>query len=233
MWSTFTQLKLIVGAEQQGFLIVAGVQTAVVAGQGWCGDPLLQRGLLGVLLVSWREIVDGILNHVSRVHGLLQAAGNALHGGTATKGIQAFVHVDCVCKRMSQSQSSEEHFNANDEVLVACCNSSLADRHLRRADLRNRSTLLQDGKKHALPEGEKDDGFDHEELEHGPVGAEQVSSGEVEQEESVERQADGDVVNDGHIEVTAGNIEVSITIFAKSLQDDCNYGHQGFYHTEL
>lgn len=64
-----------------------------------------------------------------------------------------------------------------------------------------------------LPEGEEDDGFDHEELEHGPVGAEQVSSREVEQEESVERQADRDVVDDGHIEVTAGNTVESIIQF--------------------
>ena len=50
--------------------------------------PLLQRRLLGVLLVGRREVVDGILDHVARVHGLLQAAGDAFHGGTAACGRQ-------------------------------------------------------------------------------------------------------------------------------------------------
>lgn len=52
-----------------------------------------------------------------------------------------------------------------------------------------------------LPEGEEDDRFDHEELEQGAVGVEQVPGGEVEEEEGVERQADWDVVDDGHIQV--------------------------------
>lgn len=56
-----------------------------------------------------------------------------------------------------------------------------------------------------LPEGEEDDRFDHKELEHGPVGAEEVSGGKVEQEEGVEGQADGDVVDDSHIQVTASD----------------------------
>lgn len=53
-----------------------------------------------------------------------------------------------------------------------------------------------------LPEGEEDDRLDHEELEHGAVGDEQVAGGEVEEEESVEGQADRDVVDDGHVQVT-------------------------------
>lgn len=70
-------------------------------------------------------------------------------GVKLTKGIQSFVHVDLVGKRMSQSQGGKEHLDANDEVLVSSCNGSLADRNLRRADLRNRATFLQDGQKHA------------------------------------------------------------------------------------
>lgn len=54
-----------------------------------------------------------------------------------------------------------------------------------------------------MPEGEEDDRFDHEELEHGVVGDEQVTRGEVEEEERVERQADGDVVDDGRVQVAA------------------------------
>lgn len=50
-----------------------------------------------------------------------------------------------------------------------------------------------------LPEGEEDDGLHHEELEHGVVWDEQFTRGKVEEEESIERQTDGDVVDNGHI----------------------------------
>lgn len=54
-----------------------------------------------------------------------------------------------------------------------------------------------------LPEGQKDDRLDHEELEHRAVGAEQLPSGEVEEEERVQSQAHRDVVDDRHVEVSA------------------------------
>lgn len=56
-----------------------------------------------------------------------------------------------------------------------------------------------------MPEGKEDDGLDHEELEDGAVRAEQLPGGEVEEEEGVEGQAHGDVVDDGHVEVAAGD----------------------------
>lgn len=56
-----------------------------------------------------------------------------------------------------------------------------------------------------LPEGEEDDRLDHQELEHGAVRAEQLPGGEVKEEEGVQRQANGDVVDDGDVQVTAGN----------------------------
>lgn len=84
-----------------------------------------------------------------------------------------------------------------------------------------------------MPKRQEDDRFDHEELEHGAVGAEQLPRGEVKQEESVERQADGDVVDDGYVEVTAGDVEVSILVFAVSLEDHSDGGHERFDHTEL
>lgn len=58
-----------------------------------------------------------------------------------------------------------------------------------------------------LPEGEEDDRLHHEELEDWAVGAEQLSCGEVEKEEGIECQADGDVVDDRHVEVAAGYTE--------------------------
>ncbi len=54
-----------------------------------------------------------------------------------------------------------------------------------------------------LPEGEEDDGLDGEELEHGVVGAEEVPRREVEEEECVQRERDGYVVDDGDVQVAA------------------------------
>lgn len=77
-------LKLIVRAEQEGFLSVPCAHRAVAAGDGWSFDPLFQSRLLCVLLISWREVVNGVLNHVPGVYGLLQAARDAFHGSRAT-----------------------------------------------------------------------------------------------------------------------------------------------------
>lgn len=80
---TFSALEFVVRAQQEClFCVAAAADGAVGAGDGrWY--PLLQRGLLGVLLVGRGEVVDGVLDHVARVHGLLQTAGDALHGCTA------------------------------------------------------------------------------------------------------------------------------------------------------
>lgn len=54
-----------------------------------------------------------------------------------------------------------------------------------------------------LPEGQEDDRFDGEELEHRLVRPQQVAGGEEEEEERVESQADGEVVDDGDVQVPA------------------------------
>ena len=56
-----------------------------------------------------------------------------------------------------------------------------------------------------MPEGEEDDRLDGEELQHRFVGAEQVAGREEEEEERVERQADGEVVDDADVQVSAGD----------------------------
>lgn len=109
-----------------------------------------------------------------------------------------------------------------------------------------------------LPEGEEDDGLDGEELESGSVGAQQLSGGGVEEEEGVERQADRDVVDDGDVQVTAGNaaarrqewdqtqirglrraglppdsLQVSVSVSAAGLQQHGDGGHQRLHHAEL
>lgn len=63
--------------------------------------------------------------------------------------VQSFIHVDLVCKCMTQSNSSKEHLNADDKVLVTSSNCSLPHREVNRVDLRNGSTLLQYGQKHS------------------------------------------------------------------------------------
>lgn len=56
-----------------------------------------------------------------------------------------------------------------------------------------------------MPEGEEDDRLHHEELKHGAVRTEQLPCGEVKEEESVQRQANRDVVDDGYVKVTTGD----------------------------
>ncbi len=56
-----------------------------------------------------------------------------------------------------------------------------------------------------MPEGEKDDRLDHKELEHGVVRDQQFTCGKIEEEERVERQTDGDVVDNGHIQVATSH----------------------------
>lgn len=95
------RLEFIVRAQQEGFL---RVPVAVDAGDGARDGrrrALLQRGLLGVLLVGRREVVNGVLDHVARVHRLLQAAGDALHRGAAACAIQSDSWMDNIFLTLS------------------------------------------------------------------------------------------------------------------------------------
>lgn len=83
---TCSVLEFIVGAEQERLLRVAAASDGAVRAGDGRRHPLLQGGLLGVLLVGRGEVVDGVLDHVTRAHGLLQTAGDALHGGAAACG---------------------------------------------------------------------------------------------------------------------------------------------------
>lgn len=76
--------ELVIRAEQKRlFVVSAGAEVTVAAGQGR-PPTSLQRGLLGVLLICRREIMDGVLDHVTWIHGFFQAARNTLHWSTAT-----------------------------------------------------------------------------------------------------------------------------------------------------
>lgn len=52
-----------------------------------------------------------------------------------------------------------------------------------------------------LPEREEDDRLDGEELEDRLKGLQELPGGEVEKEQGVEGQADGDIVDEGDVEV--------------------------------
>ena len=52
-----------------------------------------------------------------------------------------------------------------------------------------------------LPEGQEDDRLDNAEFENWVIGAKQLLSSKVEQQQSIQGQADGDVVDDGDVEV--------------------------------
>lgn len=54
-----------------------------------------------------------------------------------------------------------------------------------------------------LPEGQEDDRLDGEEFEHRLVRPEQVTGCKEEEEESVESQTDGEVVDDGDVKVSS------------------------------
>ena len=68
-----------------------------------------------------------------------------------------------------------------------------------------------------MPEGEKDDRLDGEELESWIIGSQELLGGRVEEEEGEEGDRDADVVDQGGVEVALGNLPSALVIFAPSL----------------
>lgn len=165
--------------------------------------------------------MDSILDHVPGVDGLLQTAGDALHGRRVVYRIWCLVFlllIDGAGEGVAQSNGRKEHLNAGDEVLPACCNCAGTD--LLSVDeqrIGDDPAALKDGQNHSLPEGEKDHRLDGEEFEYRFVWPQEVTSGEEEEEESIEGQADREVVDDGNVKVSSIHIKISIMIFAESL----------------
>lgn len=84
-------LQLVVRGDQHDFIQFARALAARGHFAVHAGRHHLLRGLLRVLLVGRREVVDGVLHHVARVYGFLQTAGDAVHVGevrcpTKTRG---------------------------------------------------------------------------------------------------------------------------------------------------
>lgn len=69
--TTCSRSELIIRAEQQRLLSVMSAGAALGPGDYMA---MFQCGLLCVLLVCWREVVNCVLHNVMGVHGLLQTA---------------------------------------------------------------------------------------------------------------------------------------------------------------
>ena len=57
--------------------------------------------------------------------------------------------------------------------------------------------------------------------------------GEVEEEESVERQGDADVVDDGGVDVAVSQAPVTVLVEVGELEEDDYEGHDALHDTEL
>ena len=68
-----------------------------------------------------------------------------------------------------------------------------------------------------MPEGEKDDRLDREELESWVIGSQELFGGRVEEEEGKEGNRDADVVDQGGVEVALGHLPSALVVFAPSL----------------
>ena len=68
-----------------------------------------------------------------------------------------------------------------------------------------------------MPEGEKDDRLDREELESWVIGSQELLGGRVEEEEGEEGDRDADVVDQGGVEVALGHLPSALVVFAPSL----------------
>ena len=93
--------------------------------------------------------------------------------------------------------------------------------------------MLKDGENDALPEGEKDDRLDGEELPDGVVGREEVPGGVVEEDQAVEGQRDADVVDGDDVEVAGVGAPVAVAVLPEGLQHQRREGHDRLHGAEL
>ena len=83
--------------------------------------------ILSILLVLRMEVVDRVRHDVSGVHRFPKRRGDAVHGHAPTNivssdhtGAPALCHVHGHGKRIPKCHGREEHFNANEEILISC-----------------------------------------------------------------------------------------------------------------
>lgn len=74
-----------------------------------------------------------------------------------------------------------------------------------------------------LPEREEDDCLDGEELEDRLKGLQELPGGEVEKEQGVEGQADGDIVDEGDVEVAAVDAGARADAWVRAGPEPCAF----------
>ena len=84
-----------------------------------------------------------------------------------------------------------------------------------------------------LPEREEDDGLDSEELQHRAVRMEQIPSGGVEEEEAVESERDGEVVDHRDVDVALVEAPVAVLVLAHHHQEQREHRHDRLDEAEL
>ena len=84
-----------------------------------------------------------------------------------------------------------------------------------------------------LPEWQEDDRLDCEELQDRVERSQQVLGAEVEEKEGVQGQGDGDVVDEGDVEVALVRVPIAVFVKTVGLQPDGDEGHHGLDDAEL
>ena len=84
-----------------------------------------------------------------------------------------------------------------------------------------------------LPEWQEDDRLNREELQNGIKGSEKVLGAEVEEEECVEGQRNGHVVDEGDVEVTLVRVPIAVLVETVGLQPDRDERHDRLHDAEL
>ena len=104
-----------------GYILITHIHVVVLLWLRLTLEPLVVRAVLGVLLVLWVEIVDGIGHDVPGVHRLPQGAGDALHRHVPPRGVSSPIcHVCGDRESIFHRDSSKEHLDADQKVLISC-----------------------------------------------------------------------------------------------------------------
>ncbi len=84
-----------------------------------------------------------------------------------------------------------------------------------------------------MPERQEDDRFDGEELENRVERPQEVLGAKVEKKEGVQGQRDGNVVNEGDVEVALVWVPIAVFIETVRLQPDGDKSHDGLDNAKL
>ena len=85
----------------------------------------------------------------------------------------------------------------------------------------------------ALPKREENNCFDAQELRKWPVGLQEFFSGDIEQQQAVESQCEGNVAEDHQVHVAVVYAIVVVVVYVETAEDQCEGGKQGPEQHEL